>query len=212
MSTCSRCGNPIEFRYVNGRCVPLHLSGGCIGDGNSRVNDYSGYNFSENSTCFSTNCPKCGDEVFFIRHNGGSVWIDPPLGPPWYKHACFDAPSVSDSKPSLVSSYKIPINEAEEFSSSDLIIGIVKSTCVDSSETFTDTVLETGKSERIEIEIKNKAGFLLGRICIYDKKSGTIWSLEEPSYMFTVYKRVRNRKNKQVACPKCMSQYYYWHY
>src|SRR5690606_41639131 len=90
MSTCSRCGNPVEFRYVNGRCIPLHLYGGCTGEGKSRVNDYSGYNTSYESTCFSTNCPECGDEVFFIRYNGGSVWIDPPLGPPWYKHGCFD--------------------------------------------------------------------------------------------------------------------------
>src|ERR1700690_516570 len=39
-----------------------------------------------------TSCPECGREVFFIRHNGGSVWVDPPLGWPWPKHACFDKP------------------------------------------------------------------------------------------------------------------------
>jgi len=27
-------------------------------------------------------------QVFFVRHNGGSVWFD-DLGPPWPKHACF---------------------------------------------------------------------------------------------------------------------------
>jgi hypothetical protein len=37
-------------------------------------------------------CPKCGAGVFFIRHNGGSVWVDPPLGWPWPKHPCFDEP------------------------------------------------------------------------------------------------------------------------
>jgi hypothetical protein len=30
--------------------------------------------------------------VFFIRHNGGSVWVD-ELGWPWPKHACFDKPT-----------------------------------------------------------------------------------------------------------------------
>lgn len=40
--------------------------------------------------CRPTTCPHCGDEVFFVRHNGGSVWFDPPLGPPWDKHGCFD--------------------------------------------------------------------------------------------------------------------------
>lgn len=38
-------------------------------------------------------CPRCDKDVFFIRHNGGSVWVDPPLGPPWDKHGCFDTPS-----------------------------------------------------------------------------------------------------------------------
>ena len=38
-------------------------------------------------------CPECGANVFFIRHNGGFVWIDPPLGPPWDKHGCFDEPT-----------------------------------------------------------------------------------------------------------------------
>jgi hypothetical protein len=44
----------------------------------------------ESDFCCPTNCPKCGAEVFFIRHNGGSVWVDPPLGWPWPKHGCFD--------------------------------------------------------------------------------------------------------------------------
>lgn len=36
-----------------------------------------------------TRCPMCGAVVYFIRHNGGSVWLD-DLGAPWPKHACFD--------------------------------------------------------------------------------------------------------------------------
>src|SRR5437867_9011938 len=38
-----------------------------------------------------SHCPECGADVFFIRHNGGSVWVD-ELGWPWPKHACFDQP------------------------------------------------------------------------------------------------------------------------
>ena len=37
-----------------------------------------------------SHCPVCGDEVFFIRHNGGSMYFDPPLGWPWPRHGCFD--------------------------------------------------------------------------------------------------------------------------
>src|SRR5579883_2452996 len=43
-----------------------------------------------------TRCPECGADVYFIRHNGGSVWVD-ELGWPWPKHACFDIPG-SDTR------------------------------------------------------------------------------------------------------------------
>lgn len=32
MSNCRECGNPIIFRYVNGRNIPIHTSGGCNGE------------------------------------------------------------------------------------------------------------------------------------------------------------------------------------
>jgi hypothetical protein len=38
--------------------------------------------------CRPTTCPRCRASVFFVRHNGGSVWFD-ELGHPWPKHACF---------------------------------------------------------------------------------------------------------------------------
>ncbi len=37
--------------------------------------------------CCPTTCPKCQQPVFFVRHNGGSVWFD-TLGQPWPKHPC----------------------------------------------------------------------------------------------------------------------------
>lgn len=212
MSTCSRCGNPVEFRYVNGRCIPLHLYGGCIGSGNSSVNDYSGYNTSYDSTCFCTNCPECGEDVFFIRHNGGSVWIDPPLGPPWYKHGCFEQPSSTPTvRPNLVSSYKI----SDEFLLEDreLIVGIVKTTYVDYLKTHTDITLEAGSSENLNLKVKNNAGFLLGRLCIYNELEGVIWPLEEPGYKFEIYasptlkatpkNSIKNNNNELIKCPEC---------
>ena len=38
--------------------------------------------------CRPTACPICKNEVYFVRHNGGSVWFD-DLGWPWPKHPCF---------------------------------------------------------------------------------------------------------------------------
>ncbi len=31
MSNCRECGNPIVFRYINGRNIPIHINGGCNG-------------------------------------------------------------------------------------------------------------------------------------------------------------------------------------
>ena len=98
MPTCNQCGEEIEFRYVNGRSVPIHPGGGwhCGSFSEpsysppiriSRAGDWPERDFTRPS-----HCPMCGDDVFFIRHNGGSVWVD-ELGWPWPKHACFDKPS-----------------------------------------------------------------------------------------------------------------------
>ena len=73
MAHCDRCGQSIEFRWVGGRLVPLHLDGPCGGLRGERPRE-------PQPTCWATECPECAAEVFFIRHNGGSIWVDPPLG------------------------------------------------------------------------------------------------------------------------------------
>lgn len=47
------------------------------------------YRYESSDFCRQTRCPKCGADVFFLRHNEGSVWVD-ELGWPWPKHGCFD--------------------------------------------------------------------------------------------------------------------------
>src|SRR5688500_6371215 len=102
MPTCYRCGNPIDFRVVDGQAIPFHIYGSC----SSASSSWSGYGSFASSmsiaerprlyrvptwsddVCYPSRCPKCGGDVFFVRHNGGSVWLDPPLGWPWPKHAC----------------------------------------------------------------------------------------------------------------------------
>lgn len=200
MGICSRCGNPVEFRYVGGRCIPLHIHGSCMGVGTSRGNDYSGYNVSHESTCFSTSCPECNNEVFFIRHNGGSVWIDPPLGPPWYKHDCFDKHPNSNKKSSVIAEYRLPIDHEDQ---PGLVIGVVKSTRVDILKRFTDIHFETGKQETQNIRLQHNAGFLLGKLCVYDIANAEIWPAEEPTYIFSIYKPPENHANSLVICPKC---------
>lgn len=81
MSTCKYCGQEITFRYVDGKLTPIHLEGEwCRRD--------AGAQGESETVCRRTGCPHCGNSVFFLRHNGGSVWLD-ELGWPWPRHACF---------------------------------------------------------------------------------------------------------------------------
>lgn len=47
------------------------------------------WRYHDDDFCIPRRCPHgCGADVFFVRHNGGSVWFD-ELGKPWPKHKCF---------------------------------------------------------------------------------------------------------------------------
>jgi hypothetical protein len=57
------------------------------------------YIYSEKfkDVCYPTKCPVKGCQpVWFIRHNGGSVWLD-KLGWPWPKHGCIYETSDDDA-------------------------------------------------------------------------------------------------------------------
>ena len=91
MDTCPNCGEEIQFRMIDGRCVRLRCK--CASWTGSREvaplvrREYASPP-SKNFT-HPTKCPKCREDVFYIEHNGGSVWVD-DLGWPWPKHGCFD--------------------------------------------------------------------------------------------------------------------------
>lgn len=68
--------------------------------------------FEYDNFCSPSTCPICGESVYFVRHNGGSVWLD-SLGYPWPKHPCFDEDNYS-------------INLKQNLNESDLtIFGVV---------------------------------------------------------------------------------------
>lgn len=79
---CELCGGEIIFRYLKGRCTPIHLSGHCY----ENVLDVAAEKPRE--TLLKTKCPECHQPVYFLRHNGGSVWLD-DIPWPWPKHSCF---------------------------------------------------------------------------------------------------------------------------
>lgn len=66
-----------------------HVGGGGAYSTISSFRDYRVREWVHEDFTRPTKCPECGAEVYFIRHNGGSVWVD-ELGWPWPKHACFD--------------------------------------------------------------------------------------------------------------------------
>jgi len=84
MPTCNRCGAEIQFRYVEGRRVPIHPDGGwhcgfrTDAPAASRHTDTASLlrEWATHDFCRPTSCPECGSSVYFIHHNGGSVWVD----------------------------------------------------------------------------------------------------------------------------------------
>lgn len=84
---CNACHHPAGCRCGWGGEGHLGRSlGGATGQAVGR----SIWRYRDQDFCRPTKCPRCKAEVFFVRHNGGSVWFDPPLGPPWPKHGCFN--------------------------------------------------------------------------------------------------------------------------
>lgn len=92
MPTCDVCGEPIVFRYVDGRPTPIHTNGGwCRGFRVSRTSsDSSPFRSLRSYVVPNATCPVCGETVFFYQSpNGGRVFFD-DLGWPWPKHPCTD--------------------------------------------------------------------------------------------------------------------------
>lgn len=82
MNACKICGFEIKWRTIDGQKIPM----GCeCGYDDSRFLP----TFSKDGYTRELHCPKCRSLVYFVRHNGGSVWLD-DLGPPWPKHPCYD--------------------------------------------------------------------------------------------------------------------------
>ncbi len=101
MPSCNKCGEEIDLRYIDGRCIPIHQGGGwhCseasdpdMTSPQDRPTGIRDWALRKETLCRQTICPECGQDVFFVRHNGGSIWVD-GLGWPWPKHACFDKPT-----------------------------------------------------------------------------------------------------------------------
>jgi len=95
-STCKHCGQKIKWAQMpGGNWLPTDPEFGGIHEcvpferGTDSGSSCLRWQYADEDFCRPTTCPTCGASVFFVRHNGGSVWFD-ELGYPWPKHECFD--------------------------------------------------------------------------------------------------------------------------
>lgn len=177
MPHCHYCGEKIDFRYTyDGRCVPIHPSGQCYGRSYPHSYHYRGYavyDYSEQDFCTPSKCSYCGEGVYFIRHNGGSVWIDPPLGWPWNRHPCY---------------YDIKINRNERYTDISIDFGvnielakninlglIIREGNPFDTNNYTALLIKQTSDKGRCIAIKNPSTSLLGSLILID--SSAIYTL-----------------------------------
>ncbi len=203
MAICSHCGDTVSFRYINGRCIPLHSTGSCGSFSGTSFTDYTKDHHAPQSACYLTNCPICRAPVFFVRHNGGSVWLDSPLGPPWPKHGCFinEQPSVAPPPAFHDHSSAVEIDVAHGDSA-----GIIRYSRVMPGHTSTECILETGSSGAHFIDVKNNAGYLLGRLCEINKEAKTISPSDAPDLKYSIAKIKKTKMPNATFCHLCRSE------
>ncbi len=80
MQHCFYCGEAIETPGDDPHTVPFHSQGDCSYRRAREMKTLR--NFYHRSRC-----PKCAHDVFYLRHSGGSVWLN-SMGYPWPKHPC----------------------------------------------------------------------------------------------------------------------------
>ena len=66
---CQFCGGEIIFRVILGLITPIHL-------GEKECEGRRLYRRDQEGIAHLTKCPRCTASVYFLRHNGGSVWLE----------------------------------------------------------------------------------------------------------------------------------------
>lgn len=93
-----------------------------------------------------------------------------------------------------------------------LIIGIVKEAEASASKRCSLINIETGKDQSIILVMKNNAGFLVGRLVLYDQRGKSVSWVENDSYTFRVIARLKPRSVRpsslalHIECPECINK------
>lgn len=128
----------------------------------------------ETENCLS-HCPICQSEVAFIKHNGGSVWLDIPLGPPWYKHACFDKVNTKGNRGKLSKSYE---SQQKYFSLKAKII-VVASCIYNSISNTTSLKAQFEDNETYSFSVRGDARIFVGHLCFIDESVREVWPIDD---------------------------------
>lgn len=210
MPNCNICGQSIEIRIFNGRPTPIHAYGACTGV-RSPSGSNSGYNISTESFCKQTQCPKCQNPVFHIKHNGGTVWISPPLGPPWEKHACMH-PTTSKADKTYGHQQSLRLTTYNENSNSVTIkteiSGVVTATETMQHLNSTLICIDSGEREKTLLLVRFNATHLINQLVTYLPNGRQIWPVDRPDHVQTVLAPIQIRHNIQytygrIKCPDC---------
>lgn len=178
MSICRNCGEEIEFYTENGQRTPRHVNGGrCSGSGSEYR--YASNSMSDRSTsyddfCSPSSCPECGTDVFFIRHNGGSFWVD-ELGWPWPKHACMDNTNVPSWYKFIAKN--LPIEKNQNYFNG-VVIKSKWQPSADKTPSRIILAIDGGNLGRVILatEGTTKADYLFGRFMIVDFEENRVIS------------------------------------
>lgn len=122
----------------------------------------------ENDFCRPTSCPECGQQVYFVRHNGGSVWFD-ELGPPWPKHKCMDRDAASVG---------VALNSVTTTQSSEFMLGLATRVSTKSAYSLKINIICEDESEVVVTtyhtkKVKEIAGEL---VLISLSRRQVVWS------------------------------------
>src|SRR5215469_17867948 len=174
MELCNLCGGVIVIRWVNFSRIPIHVSGRC---GTSQPDPPKAESKeAKESFCRLTTCKHCGKGVFFIRHNGGSVWINPPLGHPWIKHGCMYPDDVRAGRSLALVSFS-----HDEVRPGSLLLAVVIRAEYDGSRSTT-LELASNESDRWSAIVKYDCQFWRGELVIVDRGSRKVFRYDAPEF------------------------------
>jgi hypothetical protein len=156
----------VDFRRINGRNVPIRNAFAWDRGSQSKRGR------STDATCYLRPCPQqCGLKIFFIRHNGGSVWIDPPLGHPWNKHKCMYPEELKAGRSLALTA---PFQSIPRRQRAKQLLGVVTKAKYGGNRSTTILELASGEAERWLVTVKYDCEFLLGEIVIVDRHARTV--------------------------------------